>query len=64
MEPITHGDVIVVLAFIFATTLITLTGLAIFFERSLAESRRLNKAVGALVLQEAEKIRALVRDQS
>jgi hypothetical protein len=64
MEPITHGDVIVVLAVIFATTLIALIGLAVFFERSLAESRRLNKAVGALMLQEAEKIRALVRDQS
>jgi hypothetical protein len=37
--------------------------LLLIFQRAMAESQRLTRAVGVLVLQEAEKIRPLVREQ-
>lgn len=61
----THDDLAVILAISFAIQLSALA--AIFWmawraAREFRESQRLTKAAGVLVIQEAEKIRAMLRE--
>ena len=64
VETVSHSDLLVVLAIGLGAGLVAGIAGAVIFQRSMSESRRLTRAVGVLVLQEAEKIRALVREQS
>jgi hypothetical protein len=59
-----HDDVVVILAVSFAIQLLGLVAILAITWHAWRDSRRLTKATGALVLQEAEKIRALVRETS
>jgi sensor c-di-GMP phosphodiesterase-like protein len=64
VETVSHYDLLVVLAIGLGAGLAAAMALIVIFQRSMSESRRLTRAAGVLVLQEAEKIRALVREQS
>jgi hypothetical protein len=71
MEPASYQDLMLLLAVVFVLTACALAVMALLLERSLAETRRLiaedqrlTRAVGGLVVKEAEKIKALVREHS
>jgi hypothetical protein len=71
MEPVSYQDLVLLLGVVFVLTACALVVLALLLERSLAETRRLisedqrlTRAVGGLVVKEAEKIKALVREHS
>ncbi len=68
MLPVTHSDLLVILAFTIAITVTGFSFLGYLLYRSERESRqgmaeivRISKAVAALVYQEEEKTRALLR---
>lgn len=68
MEPVSYQDLVLLLAAVFVLTACALAAMAVLLERSLAETRRLisedqrlTRAVGGLVVKEAEKIKALLR---
>ncbi len=61
----THFDIVVILAVCFATGLaglIAIGWMAWETHKSVKDGQRMTRAVAALVVQESEKIRALMRD--
>ena len=68
MLPVTHTDLVVILAFTIAITVAGFSFMSFLFYRmekesrqGLAELMRMSKAVAGLVYQEEEKTRALLR---
>ena len=71
MEQVSYQDLVLLLGVVFVLTACALVVTVLLLERSLAETRRLiseeqrlTRAVGGLVVKEAEKIKALVREHS
>jgi hypothetical protein len=69
MLPVTHTDLLVILAFTIAITVAGFSFMSFLLYRSGRESRqgiteimRISKAVAGLVYQEEEKTRALLRE--
>jgi hypothetical protein len=69
MLPVTHTDLLVILAFAIAITVVGFSFMVFLLYRSGRESRqgmaeimRISKAVAGLVYQEEEKTRALLRE--
>ena len=68
MLPVTHTDLVVILAFTIAITVAGFSFMSFLFYRmekesrqGLAELMRMSKAVAGLVYQEEEQMRALLR---
>ena len=70
MLPVTHSDLLVILAFTIAITVTGFSFMGYLLYRSERESRhamaeimRISKAIAALVYQEGEKTRNLLRER-
>ncbi len=65
MIPVSHEDLLIVVTAFFGVGMLSLAGIVAMLLRAIAisnEVARISRAVGALVIQEEEKTRALLRE--